>query len=566
MKNIKIFNKIAYLMLFTITVSCETIDLDKSKEPFELNRDLANVDFLFNAVEENFAAQIDGGDYNNTGLGNFGGRLTRMYGMNNGNSDNYASVFQPSASDDEYINSYIGILANIRLLTPLAVKTNRYRHLAICQFIEAYTMTTLVDFYGDVPYKEAGIKDLLNPKVDSGASIYAAAFTLLDKSIVNFGLTVDPKVIPKTEVYYNNDEVKWINAVNTLKLRLYVQTRLVDPSAITKFNTIIASGKYITNSTNDLVYKWVGTSSSNPDSRHPKYVDNYTTTGANDYMSNWMMGTMDSSNDPRIRYYFYRQKSGVPGQGSTAVDEINLKCSLITAPAHYTAGGYTFCGLPNGYWGRDHGDNEGTPPDGFLKATFGVYPAGGKFDADSFSGLNPNNTSGAGAKGKGITPILLASWVDFMKAEIAASLNNFATAKTEMLNGINKSIAKVVSFGPNDTTFNVAFAPTPAQITTFINNIGTDWDLSSTTNADKFNILGTQYFRAVYGNGIESYNFYRRTGYPTKLQPNRNPTPGNFVRSMYYPANAVNNNSNIVQKANQAIPVFWNTNSSPIAN
>ena len=79
-------------------------------------------------------------------------------------------------------------------------------------------------------------------------------------------------------------------------------------------------------------------------------------------MSNWLMGTMDASHDPRIRYYFYRQVPAVPGQEIPA-DEEDLKCSLQSAPAHYTAGGFTFCSLPNGYWGRDHGDSDGLPPD-----------------------------------------------------------------------------------------------------------------------------------------------------------------------------------------------------------
>ena len=557
MKNIQIFKSITYLFIAILFASCETIELDKAQDPFNLTPDKANVDFVFNAIEENFAGLIDGGDYANTGLGNFGGQLTRVYGMNNGNSDNYASVFQPSASDSEFTTAYIGILANIRLMTPLAAASNRKKHIAIAQFIEAYTITTLVDFYGDIPYSQAGVAGILNPKLDSGASVYAAALALLDQAIINFGQT---SVNPTTEVFYNSNSAQWIKAANTLKMRLYLQTRLVDATAISKFNTIIASGNFISSSADDLVYRWSGTSASNPDSRHPKFVTNYTTTGSSDYMSNWMMGSMSSSNDPRIRYYYYRQRSGVPGQGSNPPSEITLRCSLVAAPAHYISGGYTYCGLPNGYWGRDHGDNEGTPPDGFLKTTFGIYPAGGKFDGDNFS--NITITSGAG--GKGITPILLASWVDFMKAEVAASQGDFGTAKVEMLSGINKSIVKVMSFGLSDAAYNAAFAPTAAQITSFSNAVSTSWD--SGTNAQKYNILGTQYFRAVFGNGIESYNFYRRTGYPTNLQPNRNPTPGNFMRSMYYPASSVNNNSNVAQKPNQSVPVFWNSNSSPIAN
>ena len=33
-----------------------------------------------------------------------------------------------------------------------------------------------------------------------------------------------------------------------------------------------------------------------------------------------------------------------------------------------------------GYWGRDHGNDEGTPPDNFTRTASGVYPAGGSFD------------------------------------------------------------------------------------------------------------------------------------------------------------------------------------------
>ena len=40
----------------------------------------------------------------------------------------------------------------------------------------------------------------------------------------------------------------------------------------------------------------------------------------------------------------------------------------------------------NGYWGRDHGNDNGIPPDGFKRTLRGVYPAGGAFDDSSFAG------------------------------------------------------------------------------------------------------------------------------------------------------------------------------------
>ena len=570
MKNINLKYKLLSILSLFAIFSCETLDLDKSDDAFNLIPDQAKVDFLFNGIQEDFVRQIEGdADYssgdnwqsggatNGDGLSLFGSELTRMYAMNNTNSRDYNTVYQANDSDDEWTNAYAGILKNIRLMTPLAEAEGKTHHIGIAQFIEAYTMTAMVDFYGDIPYSEAMNVNNFNPSVDSGASIYAACIDLLDQAIVNFNS--NPAADPSTDLFYDNDYDKWIKAANTLKLKLYVQTRLVDNTAITKFNAIIASGDYITNSADDLVFRWGGSSQSNPDNRHPRFGLNYTSTGANDYSSNWLMGTLLNANDPRIRYYFYRQRNAVPGQEVEANEE-SLRCSFQAAPSHYVTGGYSFCSLPNGYWGRDHGDDDGLPPDGFLKTTFGVYPAGGKFDADNFE----NVSSTAGAKGRGITPILLASWVDFMKAEIAMVQNNPSLAKIEMLNGINKSITKVISFGPLDSDYDSDFEPSATAISNFLADIEDDFD---TANMDgKWNILSTQFFISSYGNGIETYNHYRRTGFPTKLQPNRNPNPGTFVRSMYYPSVCVNNNSNITQKANQATTVFWNTNSAPSAN
>ena len=563
------FKVLSILSLFAI-FSCETVELDKSEDAFNLIPSQAKVDFLFNAIQEDFVRQIEGdadysvgdnwqsgGSTNGDGLSLFGSELTRMYAMNNTNSRDYNSVYQANDSDDEWTNAYAGILKNIRLMTPLAIAEEKTHHIGIAQFIEAYTMTAMVDFYGDIPYSETNDPSNFNPNVDSGASIYAACIELLDQAIVNFNS--DASADPTNELFYGNDYEKWIKAANTLKMKLYVQTRLVDNTAIDKFNEIVASGNYITSSSDDLVFSWGGTSQSNPDNRHPRYGLNYTPTGAGDYCSNWLMGTMQESNDPRIRYYFYRQRNASPGQ-EIDPDEVNLRCSLQSAPAHYVSGGYTFCSLPNGYWGRDHGDDDGLPPDGFLKTTFGVYPAGGKFDGDNFE----NVSSTAGAKGRGITPILLASWVDFMKAEIAMAQNNSNLAKTEMINGITKSINKVISFGTLDPDFNISFEPSSSDISNFINDIEQNFD--DANNEDKWNILSTQFFISTYGNGIESYNHYRRTGYPTKLQPNRSPNPGSFVRSFLYPSVSVNNNSSITQKTDQSSTVFWNTNSAPAAN
>lgn len=74
-------------------------------------------------------------------------------------------------------------------------------------------------------------------------------------------------------------------------------------------------------------------------------------------------------------------------------------------------------------------------------------------------------------------------------------------------------------------------------------------------------IIAEQYFIALWGNGVEAYNTYRRTGQPDDLQPAHDlANPGVFVRSNWYPSNSADNNSNITQKTDVTTPVFWDNN------
>jgi hypothetical protein len=121
-----------------------------------------------------------------------------------------------------------------------------------------------------------------------------------------------------------------------------------------------------------------------PDTRHPSYRSSYTATGGNTYMSNWLMNTMQvghgSTKDPRMAYYFYRQVSATPGFGGSCTRRGKLRMrSYKLLHLHYLASNEVFCGLSDGYWGRDHGNSDGIPPDGFLRTLHGVYPAGGNF-------------------------------------------------------------------------------------------------------------------------------------------------------------------------------------------
>ena len=533
----KIIKYIAVVFISGVVFnSCESAELDLSSDPNALTPNQANPDFYLNAAQQRFAEVVQE-------LGEDGFEVVRIENMG---TRNYQNAYSPANFDLMWERAYQETIKNLRDMNVLAEEAELYYHIGMGQVMEAYIVTLLVDYFGDIPYSEAiQAPDIINPNVDSGADVYSAALSLLDEAIANFGRTSSS--LPQIDFYYNGNADGWVKAANTLKLRLYVNT-----GNTSAFNSIISSGNYIQTNAEDFQFTW-GTNAVQPDTRHPEYNIKYTNQGTEEYMSIWLMDLMQTSNDPRIRYYFYRQSETTPGAPGVAPNEEQLACSLTTPPAQYVAGNYAYCSLPNGYWGRNHGNAEGIPPDGFLKTAPGVYPAAGKFDDNSFGEVG----LGAGGGGAGITPMLLASTVDFWRAELLMASNPVA-ARPFILSGIQKSIDKVTGFGSLDSGADLSLAPAPADESAFVAILGTDYDDAEGT--DKWNVLADQLFVSLKGNGHDAYNFYRRTGYPDDLEPSLEPNPGAFIRSFFYPANAASNNQFVVQKSGVTDQVFWDTN------
>ena len=535
-----------------------------TQNPNALAPEQADPDFYLNSIQLSYAYLIES-------FGNTAGAVTRIDYMN---GRDYANAYQPGSFNGRWSSAYQTIMQDIREMNILADEAGLTHHKGIGQFIEAHILMTLVDFFGDIPYTEAfqGAANL-NPMSDSGESVYAVALGLLDSAIANFNSDAlgDPTWVGGTiDPFYNGDWSKWTKAANTLKMNAYMNTRNVDGSALANFNAIVASGNYISTNADDFQFRW-GTEAIQPDSRHPRYRSNYTATGGGSYMSNslmdYMRGGFDGGYDigggvfiadPRIMFYYHRQTNPTPGIAGAPANEEVLECGLQNAPAHYA--GYVFCANPQGWWGRDHGNDNGIPPDGFLRTLAGVYPAGGKLDDWSYGGQQ----NGDGNGGRGITPILLASWQDFLIAEAELVSGDPTAAKNSMFAGMAKSMDKVLNFYPRterfDAIMDIYFGGLSFVVNSFYARVDAEWDAAD----NAMDVLGMQSFVAQYGNGLGAYNFYRRTGFPTTLQPNIEPNPGGFIRSFYYPADHANNNSNISQKSGVTDPVFWdNGGASP---
>lgn len=547
----KIIKRTAYSLVAIIVAligfnSCESTELEILDNPNQVSPTQSDIDFFLNSIQIAALTVFEGSPNNDLGLSEAGmdmARIDHAYGPT------YQNAYSPTALNQVWQAVYSSALPDIRTMTPVAEEQELYTHVAVAKTLEAYMMVAMVDFFGDIPYSEATQgTEFPNPNVDSGQTIYEAMFALLDEAEADFNKS--EVTLPSNDLFYGGDESKWIKFINTLRLKMLVQTRLVDSSAASKINAIIAEGNYITSEEDDFQMQWSSTDN-NPDSRHPDFGVNFDN-GTSDYMSTSFMYWLveeKGMKDPRTRYYFYRQT------GMNTTDPNEQSCVTQFPPAHFGSQDI-FCNFSNeGYWGRVHFDANGIPPDRGLRTTFGVYPVGGLFDNDSFTTITSRNI---GLQGAGISPILLASYVDFMLAESSLTLNTTGNARNYLEQGIRKSMNKVLNFAPD--LVDPDFAATSTDVDNYVAFVLDQYD-NAPSNDEKLEIVIKEYMIALFGNGIEAYNAYRRTGKPY-LQKALIADPGPFMRSFFYPQTFVDQNSVVDQKTDQSVPVFWDNGST----
>jgi len=550
-------SKIILLAVFAVAAlgACTKKLDDGLVNPNSPDPSVASADLYLTEMQLRFA------DFYNA-ASNFGGQVSRMYQMG---ATTYRNAFSPESFDGIWTSAYTGVFKQANVLLPIAEQQKKYVNVGMAQVLKAYTMMTLVDIFGDIPFTDANLgADNTNPASEKGSDVYTKAIALLDSAIVNFNRT--PGSYPGIQdLFYGTTgtagAARWRTTAKLLKLRALNTTRLVNSSAATQINALLADSDVsgsISSSANDFEFKF-STRQTNPNSRHPRYNANYTANGlAGDYMNNYYMWCLavekgtGANSDPRLRYYFYRQRINY---ADLTADNLGCLYSNAAPPAHFPAG-MPFCAIPGGYWGRDHGDGSGIPPDGNLRATVGIYPAGGEFDANQNTSVSLNR----GGQGAGIHPIWQSAFTEFLKAECALKLGTTGNARALLQSAVEKSLAKVIGF---PATINVvptaSFVPDATRQTAYVNKVLALYDAAPTTDA-KLDVIIKEWYIAAWGNGMEVFNAYRRTGFPKNIQFTLSASPGDFTRSMLYPAVFVNLNNTAQQKPSPAVQVFWDNN------
>jgi len=403
-----------------------------------------------------------------------------------------------------WTNLYAGPLADLQTIIGNTDESQgAYR--GVARLLKAYTFSILVDLFGDVPYSEALNTEIPFPSLDSGAEIYS---NLLSEIDIALGELSQQEGALMGDVVYGGDLDKWRKMGNTLKLKLYAQTRLESSiDSESGFSSLI-SGDILTNMTDDFQMQY-GSQQTPFQNRHPLHVNHYNQATAY-WMDNWTMANLlnngiVSSNtglpvsyrsvqDPRLPYYIFRQ---VPGDAGGAV-------------ATCQGGGCPIGLLNDGYLGRDAGDPSAFSNEGALIATFGVYPVGGMVDMDA-----PRTVDASDGTGEGIFPMLTAYMVKFLHAEMALTTGVSGDASALLEEGIRMSMAKVAGYGAEQYPAVAGSEKeiTQAKVDAYVADVMSAYNAADSDD-ERLNIIMTEYQLALWGNGIEAYNNFRRTGFP----------------------------------------------------
>ena len=583
MKN---FKNICLLFFFSIFLfsSCETLELDQTEDPSAANVKLLDPVYAFNYLQVQLPGFVD--DVNS-----FTQRVTRQMAMTGGNT--YNNAFAPVNFNGSWSSGY-NILQAINIMKPKATADGNNFILGASQVIRCYVLMTLVDLYGDVPYSEANLGNgNLTPKYDKDELVYASIINELDQAITTLGLPT-PQGVKSEDYYYANGDngisAKWITLANTLKLKMYnncnLLTTLGGKNINAEINAIIAANNIIDTVNEDFAFSY-GNTRFNPNSRHPLYNDQYEL-GGGAYISNYFMwvlttekgstsdfaNSVDDPGDPRADFYFVRQDSDpsnddtftLPGRSRPDHYNDSKYASFFdpTIKTPYTVSNW--CGQVDiqtkGFWGRDHGNNSGTPPDNDKRTCAGVYPIGGFYSPTNNSTLQTSGTKGK--LGAGIMPIILSSYVHFIKAELMLKGVISGNVQTELDLAIQQSLDKTTGLFSDypvlTTLASNKIAQKKLKYINFINSVFSTLD----TNG-QLELIIKEYYIASWGNGIEPYNNYRRTSYPSNFQPTLEPVSGLFFNRAYYSGNAVNNNPNVPSNDRNR-KIFWAVPNTTILN
>ncbi len=496
-----IYSFTALAVIATVGTGCKKF-LDVNKNVNDPTPSSVSLAFVLSGAERNISQNLALG----TGLGNTMAVYTHQVTGRVG-ADRYGA----GASGWEGL---YGALSNLNVIINRGTAEKNFVYVGISKILKAYTVSMLVDVYGDVPFSEYDKFDsgITQPKFDKGSEIYPQLFTLIDQGIADItNPTVNPAKPGADDYIYKGNTALWIKAANTLKLKLYTQVRLVQ-DVKTQVAALLSNPATLINSQTESFMMPYGPLATTDD-RHPAYGDYTATQRGGQLVSPWMYEIMKGWNpniltglaDPRIPYYIYNQKSAPGGSNPTPEN-----CT------EYRDGGFITIIFGSAGSCRD-GSNSQT------YSLLGVYPAGGRYNDSAAKSVN---SIGVAAAGTGARPHEFITYADrlYLEAELILAGTVTGDAKDVFSKALDASFAQVdhivsnfVKPGSAGSAQTVPAIATLPGTTSYKGGVLAAFDAASADK--KMEYVMTEKWLNRIENPVDNYTDYRRTKYPVLFAP-----------------------------------------------
>jgi len=488
------------MVMIVATPGCKKF-LDVNKNLNSPTPDKASVSLLLSSVERALA--------NNMALGTGLGNTTSVYVHQ---QTGRVAADRYGAGSQGWDGIYAAI-ANLNVIIKNGTAEGRYKYVGIAKILKAYAFSILVDVYGDVPFSEFDqFPEIKQPKTDLGKDIYPKLFTMIDEGIADINNPAFNISVPGSDDYiYKGNLINWRRAARTLKLKLYTQVRLVQ-NVQTQIRALLATPDSLINSQAVSFMMPYGPFATTDD-RHPAYGDYNATQRGGQLFSPWLYEIMKGKNanmlsgnpDPRVPYYIYNQKS------ANALPE---NCT------EYRDGGFISILFGSNGNCRD-GSNSAT------YSIFGIYPAGGRYDAGDPKSINTNTGSIAPINaGTGARPHEFITYADrlYLEAELINAGLALGDQKAVFTSALNESFKQVdyiigtfIKPGNAGASQVVPLVDTSAATAAYKAGVIAAFDAG--TNAQKLEHIITQKWINRIENPVDNYTDYRRTGFPVMFSP-----------------------------------------------
>lgn len=551
--------------LIAIASSCTLTELDINTDP---NRPATGSLALLLPVAENAALNAHVA-VNNDAMG-FAGLSTVSDSYNLSNTS-YQGTWNSRFRELQTIEEMLKASAD--------GKNPVYRGIALT--LKAFSVGHMVDMFGDIPYTEAwkgnATEPNKTPKFDKDSEIYEDLLKLCDQAVVE--LAKPQAVAVQNDYFGGGSAATWTRIAKSVKLRLLLTSRKGRANGNAELKAAFEAGGYITTAAQNWSYLYSKQVAPERNT-HPWYAT-YAGLGDPSYINHQLMGEMLLNKDPRLPFYFYRQTSRILDQNNptdrgttpfggsylplraTFLDEykkaFNITGDIPAADLAYIAG----------FFGRDRGDVSGAAADGTLRATPGCYPAGGVYSDRSVAAVGLTGQASLNTGGDGQWPII-HSW-NTKYYQIEAILDNTGVtgdAKALFEAAMREQMAVVVAQGlKSDPTR--AKAPATADVDAYVKAWLGLYDAAG-SNSAKLNVVAKQLWFCSWGQGMDLWNFQRRTGYPIQGQfkqfsvgimtPISKP-PRQYALRLPYPQSEGALNPNASKYITDVIfdrdPIFW---------